>query len=289
GKYLGAKWGKYIRAPEIFFKILERGKDKLVPLKEIAEVRRGFTTGANEFFYLTEAEIKRRGIEREFWMHQDEKGNWVPNYVIKSPRECKSIVVKPEDLKYRVLMIHKDKKDLKGTNVLKYIQEGESKGYHLRPTCASRERWYDLGERERPALVWIKGIWDRHFSPMTDFLCYADQQLYETYLRDARTELISASLNSTFTSLFAEFNARVNLGEGILWIATYEAANMPVIQPQVPEFAKLGSQLKSALGKLSARAITNVSEELGANSPEEVSLDKVKPGRREGFPNITPQ
>ena len=38
----------------------------------------------------------------------------MPNYVIKSPRECKSIVVKPEDLKYRVLMIHKDKKELEG-------------------------------------------------------------------------------------------------------------------------------------------------------------------------------
>ena len=118
-KYVGAKWGKYIRAPEIFFKILRKGKDKLVPLKDVANVRRGFTTGANEFFYLTEEEIKRRKIEKEFWMHKDEEGNWVPNYVIKSPRECKSIIVKPEDLKYRVLMIHKDKKDLKGTNVLK--------------------------------------------------------------------------------------------------------------------------------------------------------------------------
>ena len=119
GKYAGAKWGKYLRAPEIFFKIIEKGKGKLVPLKEIAQVRFGIKTGANEFFYLTEEEIKRRGIEREFWTHQDDKGNWVANYIIKSPRECKSIVVKPEDLKYRVLMIHKDKKHLRGTNVLK--------------------------------------------------------------------------------------------------------------------------------------------------------------------------
>ena len=53
-EYVGSKWGKYIRAPDIFFKILEKGKGILVPLKEVAEVRRGFTTGANEFFYLTE-------------------------------------------------------------------------------------------------------------------------------------------------------------------------------------------------------------------------------------------
>ncbi len=59
-KYVGSKWGKYLRAPEIFFKILEKGKDKLVPLKEIADVRFGIKTGANEFFYLTEEEIKRK-------------------------------------------------------------------------------------------------------------------------------------------------------------------------------------------------------------------------------------
>jgi hypothetical protein len=147
-KYTGAKWGKYLRAPDIFFTILEKGRGKLVRLGDIAEVRRGFTTGANEFFYLTEEEIKRRGIEKEFWMHR-ERGKWVPNYVIKSPRECRSLVVKPEDLKYRVLMVHKDKEDLKRTNIqiYRYIEAGERKGYHTRPTCASRERWYDLGER----------------------------------------------------------------------------------------------------------------------------------------------
>jgi hypothetical protein len=91
-KYVGAKWGKYLRAPEIFFKILEKGKGKLVPLKKIAEVRFGIKTGANNFFYLTEDELERRGIEKEFWMHKDEKGNWAPNYVILSLRECRSLV-----------------------------------------------------------------------------------------------------------------------------------------------------------------------------------------------------
>jgi len=57
-RYMGNKWGgKYLRAPEIFFTILEKGKGKLVRLGEIAEVRRGFTTGANEFFYLDDKKI----------------------------------------------------------------------------------------------------------------------------------------------------------------------------------------------------------------------------------------
>ena len=53
GVYVGSKWGgKYLRAPDIFFTILEKGKDKLVRLGDIAEVRFGIKTGANEFFYV---------------------------------------------------------------------------------------------------------------------------------------------------------------------------------------------------------------------------------------------
>lgn len=52
-EYEGNKWGgKYLRAPEIYWTILEKAGDKLVRLGDIAEVHRGFTTGANEFFYV---------------------------------------------------------------------------------------------------------------------------------------------------------------------------------------------------------------------------------------------
>ncbi len=276
-KYVGAKWGKYIRAPEIFFKILEKGKGKLVPLKQIAEVRFGIKTGANEFFYLTEEEIKRRGIEREFWMHQDDKGNWVPNYVIKSPRECKCIVVKPQDLKYRVLMIHKDKKALRGTNVLKYIQEGERKGYHLRPTCASRQRWYDLGYQASPDGLWFKAFNDRVIAPQNDHQFFSSDRFYAVY---ANSETAKGSLflylNSTIPFLIVELYGRVNLGEGALDNMTYEAAAMPVL-----DVRKYELQAHKIPKRFLNRKMLTVFKEFGDSSPEEVSLDKVKPDRRE--------
>ncbi len=37
----------------------------------MANVRFGIKTGANEFFYLTEEMIKRKKIEREYWMHRE--------------------------------------------------------------------------------------------------------------------------------------------------------------------------------------------------------------------------
>jgi len=46
GRYAGNKWGgKYLRAPDIFYAILEKGKDKLVKLGDIAEVRFGIKRG----------------------------------------------------------------------------------------------------------------------------------------------------------------------------------------------------------------------------------------------------
>ncbi len=87
-------------------------------------------------------------------MHKDEKGEIVPNYLIKSSQECESIVSKKDDLKFRVLMIHKDKKELKKTKALKWIKDGERKGLNKRPTCESRgEKWYDLGIWEKPDFI----------------------------------------------------------------------------------------------------------------------------------------
>ncbi|MBT9145867.1 MAG: Modification methylase PaeR7I [candidate division WS2 bacterium] len=47
GKYTGNKWGgKYLRAPDIFFKILEKGKGKLVSLSSVAYIE-GYIHGFN--------------------------------------------------------------------------------------------------------------------------------------------------------------------------------------------------------------------------------------------------
>jgi hypothetical protein len=47
-------WGKYLRADDVFFLILERGRALLQPLSGLARVRFGVKTGANDFFYVNE-------------------------------------------------------------------------------------------------------------------------------------------------------------------------------------------------------------------------------------------
>lgn len=278
-KYTGAKWGKYLRAPDIFFKVLEKGRGKLVPLKQIAEVRFGIKTGANEFFYLTEEEIKRRGIEQEFWMHR-ERGQWVPNYVIKSPRECRSIVVKPEDLKYRVLMIHKDKRALKGTNVLKYIREGEDKGFHTRPTCASRERWYDLGVR-KPGTILIAMIQAyRHIILFNPSRVYPDHNLFEILVDNQHSISSIAYLSSAITMLSKEiFGRTYGGGSGPLKLEGIDIERLPLLDPK--SMHDCNKVISDTFGLFSKGQLEDTITELGINYGPKVSLDKVKPDRRE--------
>ena len=47
-------WGKFLRADDVFFHILERGRARLQPLSGLARVRFGVKTGANDFFYVNE-------------------------------------------------------------------------------------------------------------------------------------------------------------------------------------------------------------------------------------------
>lgn len=277
-EFVGAKWGKYLRAPRIFFKIMEKCKDKLVPLKEIADVRRGFTTGANEFFYLTQDQIRKWKIEQEFWMHTDPKGNLVPNYVITSPKECKSIMVESEDLKYRVLLIHKDKKALKGTNMLTYIEWGERKKFNTRSTCESRgERWYQLSDKKPWPILHPMIHNDRQAVVLNNQGVYVDHNLFEINPEKGSVPVF-AFLYSTVSAMIKELGGRINLGEGALKTEGIDVERLIVTHPKYynPDVV---TKLKKGIKK--TNTIESLFTEIGSYTPDEVSLDKIKPDRRE--------
>ena len=217
-KYTGDKWGgKYLRAPDIYWTILEKGKDKLVRLGDVAEVRFGIKTGANEFFYLNAEAIRRWEIEEEFLKP-----------VIKSPRECKSILIDPSRLKFKLFMCGKDKDDLEGTAALEYIEWGESQEFDLRPSCRGRARWWDLGNRIKPLGIIPCGYREVFIVYQNDGV-FADKRLYE--LDCVEGEFILACLNSSLYPLFLEMQTRsYGGGGGPIDATVYEIANLYVPQ-----------------------------------------------------------
>jgi len=251
-KYVGDKWGgKYLRAPDIFFAILEKGKGKLVRLGDIAEVRRGFTTGANEFFYLDEEKIEKWGIEEEFLKP-----------VIKSPRECKSIIVKPEDLKFKIFMCHNDRRELKGRSALRYIEYGEKQGFHERPSCRGRRRWWDLGTRQKACINvnYLVNEVIRFFTKEDGF--YVSDNFQEIHAFHSSFWQLTASANSTILQLFANVTGRANFGGGLMKIQTYEVAGLMIIEPNLLNAeackAKLLQSQRLELNAFDRRALDDV-------------------------------
>ena len=225
-KYAGDKWGgKYLRAPDIYWTILEKGKDKLVRLRDIAEVRFGIKTGANEFFYLDDEKIQEWSIEAEFLKP-----------VIKSPRECKSILVDPSHLQFKLFMCHADRAALSGTAALEYIHWGEKQGFHQRPSCKGRARWWDLGEREMPSLTFNYLISSTARTLYAPDGCYTSDNFQEVHADSDLILPLCASLNSSLFQLMVNMAGRSNFGGGLLKIQTYEISELLCLDPNAFAF-----------------------------------------------------
>lgn len=269
GEYAGNKWGgKYLHAPDIFFTILEKGKGKLVRLVDIAEIRRGFTTGVNEFFYLDEEAQKKWQIEGEFL-----------KTIIKSPKECKSILINPKDLKYKVFVCHKSKKELKSTNALKYIERGEKQKteggifWCKVPTVSGRKLWYELPELPS-ADVLFRQFFNEIFNyPINPSNYLTDHTFYYIHLKNQDDiENFGFVLNSTVSCLFTELYGRKNMGEGVLTTYGPEMKPLMVLNPKYITTTNL-----KKFQKLSKREIKSIFEECGIDPSRLIREQEPKP------------
>ncbi len=232
-----AKWGKYLRAPDVYFEILDKCKDKLIPLKEIADVRFGIKTGVNDFFYLQEINDRKAGKKNLVWCKNARgwEGEIERKYlkpVIKSPKESQSITIDPIKLKHKIFICNKNKAELKKAGhlgALKYIQWGEKQRTKQNikwtevPSVQGRKYWWGIEANEYSDLLWPKAFNDRFPLIKNDEFLVADR-LYEITFHDKKlSNKASLILNSTIQYLFIEINGRINLGEGALDNMTYEA------------------------------------------------------------------
>ncbi|HOD18566.1 MAG TPA: Eco57I restriction-modification methylase domain-containing protein [Candidatus Cloacimonadota bacterium] len=273
-KYSGSKWGSiYIKAPDIYFKILEKAGNKLVKLKDIADVKFGVKTGADEFFYIPKSNPNK--IEKEFLKP-----------VIKSPRECKSILINPDELNFWLFMCPYEKNEIKGTNALKYIEwaetapkyikqgkdKGTSKiGFQNISSVQGRKNWYDLGERVMPELITPSSFSDT-FKVFINNGVYANKRLYEIHCTN-NVEVLALLLNTTLFSFFLEINASASLGEGLLDKTVNEVETTYVLNP---DLVNLSSNSLSMFNSMTQREIYSIFKELQID-PDKDSFNNANP------------
>ena len=266
--YVGSKWGKYLRAPQVFFKVLEKGVGKLVLIKHIAKIGRGLRTGDNEYFYLDANEVNK------WHLHKFVKP------LVKSPKDSNCILLSKANLKYWVFMVDNDLEQLINTSAYKYIQFGIQRGV---PDKRKKLRWWSLqGECINAEILIPVQIWDTYKIFVNDL---QDQVFYDQQLSGIMTgsktlaKTIATFLVSTLGNLLLEVYGRRQLGEGSLQIPTEDLKNIVVLNPNSLSLEQV-SKLHEIFDALSMRPLSSIFEELSANSRDEVSLDKVKPDRR---------
>ncbi len=231
-EYYGGKWGIYLRAPDLWFNLLDRFSDKLVPLGDIAEIRRGITSGKDSFFFpkdcsreclnacLLPSEFQftygasRREVESgrvklvrcgegRGEIHPIESKYLEPE--VHSLMEVSKFVVEPEDCSRYILLVNKKKKALKGTYVLKYIEWGENQGVHKGSTCSSRataeREWYDLTGHKRGALFWPMAQQYKHVVPMNSYSLICNHNLFDISAKGESPEVLAGILNSSLIVL----------------------------------------------------------------------------------------
>jgi len=229
------RWGKYIRAPPIYFRLISH--PKIAKLDEIAGLKRGFVTGCNEFFILDKDKIKLWGIEGKYLKP-----------IVTSIRDIKKIELTRDEISQRVLMVHEPKDNLKDKKVLKYLEHGEQmeittklgtriarakvKGVHNLKTCSQRNIWYDLGEFEPPPIIAPYLMWDRVIFARNLAGALAPNTLHFIYPKDSKdVPFLLGVLNSTLTAFLLELIGR-SYGGGVLKVEAYELKGFPVIDPK---------------------------------------------------------
>ncbi len=268
-EYTGANWTKYIRAPEILFEVFTINQEKLRPLKSFIDIRRGFTTGANEFFYLNEDEILENKIEKEFLRP-----------IIFTLKETPKYKINPEQLKRKAIICWKEKKLLKNKNILKYINNGEKNGFQNRPTCKSRKPWYALGKDwEYAPLIFPAKVGER-MPVLRNENIFEDKKFYGIFPKDKRdVNLLGGILNSTITRLFTEFSARQLTGaQAIADIDVKVVEQLPIVDlKKISTITK--KKIVSAYKKLLNEDAEGIFQEI-SNEPDNISLDKIKLSKR---------
>ncbi len=252
------KWGRYLRAPDIYFEILEKCKDKLVPLKEVAEVRFGIKTGINEFFYLNQDKIKHWKVEKEFLAP-----------VIKSPKEAKGLILRSKEVSHKVFLCHKTKIELrkqKQFGALKYIEWGEKQSnkdgiaWPNISTVSGRQLWYNIGIRVPGKLLLQMITNDRFFAPYNSDNVHVDHNLFEAFPKNHGYSFgLGIFVNSSLSALFRELISRVNLGEGATKTEGIDWKELSI--PKIEILKKLDKQ-KEILKPIQKRAIKPIFEEV---------------------------
>lgn len=297
--YAAGKWGRYLRAPDLYFEIMAKYRSRFVPLGEVVAIRRGITTGCDAFFMpkdVTEWALRTYEDPKEFRKDvgvpradvasgalrviEDGAGTRhpiEPEFIAPEVHSLMKVdrpVVKAKDLDRVVLLVKAPLSAIKGTHAHKYVKYGEQATYASkkskavpvpqRSTCAQREDWYDLTKLVDPGFAfWPKAQQYRHIIPGNPDAIIGNCNLYDLAGRDLNKkeqQALVGVLNSTMIALFKTFYGRYAGTEGNLKTEVVDVNLLEVVDPRGVQDA-VAMRLAHALKSMCKRDIGHMVEE----------------------------
>ena len=282
--YKAGKWGQYLRAPDIYFELLGRCPGRFVPVGELAEVRRGFTSGVDKFFCVrdvTDEELRRTPDPAAFrrkWairpadttdvrVVRDGEGR---AHLVEARflelefhrlTEANRIVVKAQDVRKKVINAPISRAALRDTWLERYVDYAERRGWNSGSTVASRARtrpWYDLGllpKSKRAQMFWPMAQQYRHLVPLNQNKMAANHNLFDLWPRNGLDcRLLWAVLNSTVVALSKHQFGRPAGIEGSLKTEVVDVNMMLVPDPRNAD-PSVAKRVVAAATRLSRRLL----------------------------------
>jgi hypothetical protein len=276
------RWAAGLRASPAWFDFEATAGDALVPLGQLAEVRRGVTSGANEVFYLERAQAHALGIEPDVLLP-----------LLRSPRSSTSIAVDPGAATHVAVVCSPEQGALARYPVARRYFESHQHAAG-RPSLQVREPWWALPVR--PARLFMtKAYAARFVQRLARVPMVADQRVYTIHPHaghahaghpharhahagqrggqrggDLDVELLAAVLNASFTAFALESLGRASMGEGALEWTVAGADSLPVLDPRRLDAGQSG-RARAALAGMAHRPISDVTGERAA--PDRRRLD----------------
>ena len=255
-----AAWRPALRAPTAWWRWLNVARDLIVPLRELAEIRRGLTTGANAVFYVTRDDARALRLEREYLRP-----------VVRSPFNGSPAPIPkaPDDAPLHPIVLPPDARVLRrAPHIRAWLARHEATVAGT--SVERRDPWWSL-PIDPARLFLAKAYGPRFVQRLAPVPVLADQRVYALHPKPGvDVEALAAVLNALPTALALESLGRASLGYGAVEWTVRDAHELPVIDVRrLDEPAR--AALRQALAAFGTRPIEHVRHE--RERPDRAALD----------------
>ena len=283
GEYFGGKWGIYLRAPDLWFDLVDRFGDRFTSLRELSGIKFGVKSGKDDFFYPKDTTAQCLAtvsdpivFEHEYGVPRAQVANGTIKLVLAGDKrgelhaiesrylepevhslmEVKGFVAREQDCSRLIFLAPSPKKALQKW-ARAYVEWGEERGVHQGSTCAQRvskeKDWFDLTGHRRGIAFWPKAQQYKHVIPLNSAHLQANCNLYDLFPVDGVAgKALTAVLNSTLVILAKHQFGRPVGVEGNLKTEVVDVSMMLV--PDLRKASKKTLQaLETAMDTLTTR------------------------------------